>query len=283
MTARSAMRRSGTIIRFRLRPGSRPAPALAGAPNPTAPNPPPPPPAAPAPPARGGTPGGGGGAPPAGLPGRATPPPAGGRGAGPQGLQELRGAAGPGQAGGAPAPPPRPRARGRPPASCMRPRPPAGGGRAAALPARRPPPRGSGKGGEGAPRLLGKGVRRPRARLQERDPLEGERRDSNPRPPGPQPGALPAELRPPRGRPVAGSDAVGSRNLAAQRRSVVLTLAVRSGSGGVPATASSSAPTRRARPAPCARCAARRAPAPWASGSPWCGVTPAGSASPCLA
>src|SRR3954454_21083199 len=27
---------------------------------------------------------------------------------------------------------------------------------------------------------------------------EGERRDSNPRPPGPQPGALPAELRPPR-------------------------------------------------------------------------------------
>src|SRR4051794_14629481 len=31
---------------------------------------------------------------------------------------------------------------------------------------------------------------------------EGERRDSNPRPPGPQPGALPAELRPPR-RPAA--------------------------------------------------------------------------------
>ena len=30
---------------------------------------------------------------------------------------------------------------------------------------------------------------------------EGERRDSNPRPPGPQPGALPAELRPPRCRP----------------------------------------------------------------------------------
>src|SRR3954464_5781028 len=29
----------------------------------------------------------------------------------------------------------------------------------------------------------------------------GERRDSNPRPPGPQPGALPAELRPPRRRP----------------------------------------------------------------------------------
>ena len=28
--------------------------------------------------------------------------------------------------------------------------------------------------------------------------LEGERRDSNPRPPGPQPGALPTELRPPR-------------------------------------------------------------------------------------
>src|SRR3989337_770239 len=27
---------------------------------------------------------------------------------------------------------------------------------------------------------------------------EGERRDSNPRPPGPQPGALPTELRPPR-------------------------------------------------------------------------------------
>src|SRR5215210_3532462 len=27
--------------------------------------------------------------------------------------------------------------------------------------------------------------------------LRGERRDSNPRPPGPQPGALPAELRPP--------------------------------------------------------------------------------------
>ena len=31
---------------------------------------------------------------------------------------------------------------------------------------------------------------------------EGERRDSNPRPPGPQPGALPAELRPPRRRRV---------------------------------------------------------------------------------
>ena len=31
---------------------------------------------------------------------------------------------------------------------------------------------------------------------------EGERRDSNPRPPGPQPGALPTELRPPRCRPV---------------------------------------------------------------------------------
>src|SRR5687767_11473427 len=29
-------------------------------------------------------------------------------------------------------------------------------------------------------------------------PSRGERRDSNPRPPGPQPGALPAELRPPR-------------------------------------------------------------------------------------
>ena len=27
--------------------------------------------------------------------------------------------------------------------------------------------------------------------------MRGERRDSNPRPPGPQPGALPAELRPP--------------------------------------------------------------------------------------
>jgi hypothetical protein len=33
--------------------------------------------------------------------------------------------------------------------------------------------------------------------------FEGERRDSNPRPPGPQPGALPAELRPPRCRPGA--------------------------------------------------------------------------------
>ena len=30
-----------------------------------------------------------------------------------------------------------------------------------------------------------------------RDFVRGERRDSNPRPPGPQPGALPAELRPP--------------------------------------------------------------------------------------
>jgi hypothetical protein len=30
-----------------------------------------------------------------------------------------------------------------------------------------------------------------------RDSLRGERRDSNPRPPGPQPGALPTELRPP--------------------------------------------------------------------------------------
>src|SRR4051794_15808929 len=29
--------------------------------------------------------------------------------------------------------------------------------------------------------------------------LRGERRDLNPRPPGPQPGALPAELRPPSG------------------------------------------------------------------------------------
>src|SRR5689334_22143611 len=38
--------------------------------------------------------------------------------------------------------------------------------------------------------------------------LEGERGDSNPRPPGPQPGALPAELRPPR-RPL---------NLPASRR-----------------------------------------------------------------
>ena len=32
-----------------------------------------------------------------------------------------------------------------------------------------------------------------------RDFNEGERRDSNPRPPGPQPGALPTELRPPCG------------------------------------------------------------------------------------
>ncbi len=37
---------------------------------------------------------------------------------------------------------------------------------------------------------------------------EGERRDSNPRPPGPQPGALPTELRPPRALKSTGS---GSR------------------------------------------------------------------------
>src|SRR5919108_5712663 len=44
---------------------------------------------------------------------------------------------------------------------------------------------------------------------------EGERRDSNPRPPGPQPGALPTELRPPRraGRPIG---RVAARNLAAR-------------------------------------------------------------------
>ena len=35
------------------------------------------------------------------------------------------------------------------------------------------------------------------ARLQSATSMEGERGDSNPRPPGPQPGALPAELRPP--------------------------------------------------------------------------------------
>ncbi len=38
--------------------------------------------------------------------------------------------------------------------------------------------------------------------------VRGERRDSNPRPPGPQPGALPAELRPPRG----GWSVVGRRS-----------------------------------------------------------------------
>jgi hypothetical protein len=45
----------------------------------------------------------------------------------------------------------------------------------------------------------------------------GERRDLNPRPPGPQPGALPAELRPPR----IGIDAIsGSRARAAPLRGV---------------------------------------------------------------
>ena len=34
-----------------------------------------------------------------------------------------------------------------------------------------------------------------------REFVRGERRDSNPRPPGPQPGALPAELRPPSAKP----------------------------------------------------------------------------------
>src|SRR3954466_5448626 len=45
--------------------------------------------------------------------------------------------------------------------------------------------------------------------------LEGERRDSNPRPPGPQPGALPTELRPPGDREssggVAGTEAARER------------------------------------------------------------------------
>src|ERR1700710_2218691 len=41
-----------------------------------------------------------------------------------------------------------------------------------------------------------------RAELSELPPARGERRDSNPRPPGPQPGALPTELRPPRRLPV---------------------------------------------------------------------------------
>src|SRR5436190_867740 len=43
--------------------------------------------------------------------------------------------------------------------------------------------------------------RRTRARVRPcaRRLPEGERRDLNPRPPGPQPGALPAELRPPSG------------------------------------------------------------------------------------
>jgi hypothetical protein len=42
--------------------------------------------------------------------------------------------------------------------------------------------------------------------------LKGERRDSNPRPPGPQPGALPTELRPPRR--AGGRSAGDARNLA---------------------------------------------------------------------
>ena len=37
-----------------------------------------------------------------------------------------------------------------------------------------------------------------------RHSARGERRDSNPRPPGPQPGALPTELRPPRGAKCSG-------------------------------------------------------------------------------
>jgi hypothetical protein len=36
--------------------------------------------------------------------------------------------------------------------------------------------------------------------------LEGERRDLNPRPPGPQPGALPTELRPPRATNISGGE-----------------------------------------------------------------------------
>src|SRR3954447_20873409 len=53
---------------------------------------------------------------------------------------------------------------------------------------------------------------------------EGERRDSNPRPPGPQPGALPTELRPPR----------SVLNLAPQRRAVVVERATGAGAlGGV--------------------------------------------------
>ena len=46
-------------------------------------------------------------------------------------------------------------------------------------------------------------ARRPNPR-RSGDSVRGERRDSNPRPPGPQPGALPAELRPPRGSQCSG-------------------------------------------------------------------------------
>jgi hypothetical protein len=46
--------------------------------------------------------------------------------------------------------------------------------------------------------------------------LRGERRDSNPRPPGPQPGALPTELRPPS---AAGSLAAGALPARSRRRS----------------------------------------------------------------
>src|SRR5215217_5176383 len=57
------------------------------------------------------------------------------------------------------------------------------------------------------PSACGRRVTTLRATVSEEQPVaapdelraegKGERRDSNPRPPGPQPGALPAELRPP--------------------------------------------------------------------------------------
>ena len=58
---------------------------------------------------------------------------------------------------------------------------------------------------------------------------EGERRDSNPRHPGPQPGALPAELRPPSGRRKAarGRGRQAARNAAASGPSGVSTPSLR--------------------------------------------------------
>ena len=77
--------------------------------------------------------------------------------------------------------------------------------------------------------------------------VQGERRDSNPRPPGPQPGALPTELRPPRLRPTH----AGRRWNVAAASSGIARLAQRmAGSGtstgtdgaGCSATASTSSP-----------------------------------------
>ncbi len=86
--------------------------------------------------------------------------------------------------------------------------------------------------------------------------VRGERGDSNPRPPGPQPGALPTELRPPRVRGPQFSDrAPPARGLG---RSVSRAAGVRRARGSRWATGRSSAPPPHARP-PAGRPDPRRA------------------------